>query len=73
MSRSLKRSMMNALQRESGRVPIIHKLPDGEVSHSKDCYMCHSGTKPKRMLFVKPRRAREKRELDKLVFDELAV
>ena len=73
MSRSLKRSMMNAAMRESGRVPVIRKIPDSEVSHSKDCYMCQNGTKPNRMLHIKPRRAREKRELRSLIAEELAA
>lgn len=71
MSRSLKRSMVAAYDRESGRVPVIHKLPDSEVSHSKDCYMCISGRKPKRIFLSKPRRSREKLEARKIIAEEL--
>lgn len=71
MSRSFKRSILDAWNHESGRVGIIRKHPDHEVCHSKDCYMCGNGKKPSRILHIKPRRAREKRELQAIIREEL--
>lgn len=63
MSHTFKRNFGKAYDRESGRIPVIHKTPDYEVSHSKDCYLCCSGTRPKRLFQSKPDRRKNKQEL----------
>lgn len=67
MSRSMKRNFYrayrSAYEEHGGRVPIIRKDHDKDVSHAKPCYLCVRGTVPKRVLHVKPRRRKEKRQL----------
>ena len=73
MSRSFKRNLHDAIRRIDecgGRIPIIRKTRDRQVSHSHDCWMCERGTKPKRALWIKPRRRKEQRELQRIVKGE---
>lgn len=75
MSRSTKRNFYRAYRsacaEHGGRVPIIRKDLDKNVSHAKPCYMCIKGTVPKRLFQVKPRRRREKRHLKTAVLEIL--
>lgn len=75
MSRSTKRNFYRAYraayEEHGGRVPIIRKDLDKNVSHAKPCYLCVKGTAPKRLLQVKPRRRREKGQLQAAVRETL--
>ncbi|MBO1900910.1 hypothetical protein J4H92_02975 [Leucobacter weissii] len=77
MSRSTKRNFHQAFRsmwaQHGGRVPVIRKDRDKNVSHAKPCYMCIKGTAPKRLLQVKPRRRKEKRQLRKTVRESLCA
>lgn len=63
--------IQTAYEEYGGRVPIIRKDLDKNVSHAKTCYMCIKGTAPKRLLQVKPRRRKEKRQLQAAVLETL--
>jgi hypothetical protein len=71
MSRSLKRNMfvINKEQLDSelflekargGRVPVIRKVRDREISHHGECWLCNKGTRPKRIKIKATRRAAKK-------------
>lgn len=75
MSRSTNRNFYRAYraayEEHGGRVPSIRKDLDKNVSHAKPCYLCIKGTAPKRLLQVKPRRRKEKRQLQAAVLETL--
>lgn len=74
MSRSYKQDTSKLIG-EDGHVHHLDDAPDSQVSHSRDCWLCASGTKPKRVLLGKPRRRAEDRELAQEVeqfYQELA-
>jgi len=61
MSRSLKRNSFAAFDAAvnggGGRVPVIRNSPDKDVSHSKECFMCGKGKRPRRQVNKAARRA----------------
>lgn len=74
MSRSMRRNRVAAQYRVEkggdGRVMIIRKDSDCNVSCSKPCYMCEKHSKPKLLLHIKPRRRLEQEELRRAVLEE---
>ena len=53
MAKTFKRNFHEAVERVSsgkGRIPVIRKTADKDVSHSRHCWSCMKGSKPKKII-----------------------